>query len=119
MKTSNENVVLNKSFEFALQVIKANQYLREAKHEYVLSKQLLRSGTSIGANSEEAQEAESKADFIHKFSIANKECRETIYWIKLLIASGYLIEYEMKDEILQHAIVLKRLITSIIKSSKN
>lgn len=118
MKTSNENVVLNKSFEFALQIIKVNQFLRDTKQEYVLSKQLLRSGTSIGANSEEAQEAESKADFIHKFSIANKECRETIYWLRLMEASGYLSDYKNKDEIVQNALDLKRLITSIIKSTK-
>ena len=80
-----ENVLKNKSYAFALQVVKLCRKLQEEKKEYVLSKQLLRSGTAIGALTEEANQAESKADFIHKLSIANKEANETQYWIRLLI----------------------------------
>lgn len=83
-----------------------------------MSKQLLKSGTSVGANAEEAQEAESTADFIHKFSISNKECRETHYWLRLLDDSGYLEDFKRKDEALFRIIELKKMITSIIKSSK-
>ena len=74
-----------------------NQYLSHDKKEFVLSKQILRSGTSIGALVREAQNAESKADFIHKLAIAQKECDETIYWLELLIQSGYLTEQEQAN----------------------
>jgi four helix bundle protein len=81
---ASKNVILTKSFEFSLLIIELFKYLTEIKREFILSKQLLRSGTSIGANIEEAQEAQSRADFIHKLSISNKECRESFYWIRLL-----------------------------------
>jgi four helix bundle protein len=77
-----ENVILNKSFDFALQIIELYKQLVSGK-EFILSKQLLRSGTSIGANIEEATAAISKKDFIHKMSIASKEARETRYWLRL------------------------------------
>jgi four helix bundle protein len=80
-----ENVLLDKTFAFAIRVVKAYKYLVEEHHEYVMSKQLLRSGTSIGSNSEEAVGGQSKADFISKLSIAYKEARETKYWIRLLL----------------------------------
>ena len=107
------NVVRNKSFDFALRIVDLYKYLRYEKKEYVLSKQLLRSGTSIGANIEEAQAAQSKKDFISKMSIASKEARETLYWLKLLKYGGYLT----KDEILADSNELIRLLTSIVKSS--
>jgi len=85
-----ENIIADKTFKFALRIIDVYKELVNSKKEYVLSKQLLRAGTSIGANVNEAIEAQSKADFIHKLSIALKEARETEYWIKLLISSDYL-----------------------------
>lgn len=112
-----ENIVKNKSLEFALRIVKLYQYLSDAKKEYVLSKQLLRSGTAIGALVRESEHAESKADFIHKLSIALKEANESDYWIELLYRSGYLAESEYQslfsdlDEII-------RLLVSIIKTSK-
>ncbi len=79
-----ENAIRDKSFAFALRIVKLYQYLTEQKKEYVLSKQLLRSGTTIGALVREAQQAESKADFIHKLAIALKEANESDYWLDLL-----------------------------------
>lgn len=86
----NHNVIQEKSFAFALRIVNLYKYLREEKKEYVLSKQLLRSGTSIGANIEEAIGGQSGKDFISKLSIAYKEARETIYWLKLLQAASFL-----------------------------
>jgi four helix bundle protein len=79
-----ENVVKDKSFAFALRIVKLYQFLSEQKREFVLSKQLLRSGTAIGALVREAEQAESRADFVHKMSIALKEANESEYWIELL-----------------------------------
>ena len=87
-----QNPLKDKSFQFALKIIKLYTFLSEQKREYVMSKQLLRSGTSIGANIREAQNAQSKADFIHKLSISQKECDETLYWLELLHQSGFLEE---------------------------
>jgi len=86
-----------KSFAFAIRTVKAYKYLVEDKKECVLSKQFLRSGTSIGANAEEAVGGQSKADFISKISIAYKEARETKYWIRLLVATNYLDETQAKN----------------------
>ena len=83
-----KNVIRDKSFAFALRIIKMYQFLCDNKREFILSKQLLRSGTSIGAMVREAEHAESKADFIHKMAIAQKEANETDYWIELLFKSG-------------------------------
>lgn len=88
MKTDNQ--LLNKSFEFAIRIVNVCKYLQDNKKEYILSKQLLRSGTSIGANANEAQAAQSRKDFIAKLAIASKEARETKYWIDLLMTTGYL-----------------------------
>jgi four helix bundle protein len=110
-----ENIILDKSFAFALQVIELYKYLSTEKKEYVLSKQLLRSGTSIGANVNEAVEGQSRADFIHKMSIALKEARETMYWIKLLSASGYLL---VSPLIIHDINEIISIVTSIIKTSK-
>ena len=87
-----ENVVKNKSFTFALRIVKMYQFLCEQKKEFILSKQLLRSGTAIGALVREAEQAESPADFIHKMAIALKEANETEYWIELLFQSNYIDE---------------------------
>lgn len=85
-----ENIIKLKSFDFALRIVKVYQYLIAERKEFVLSKQLLRSGTSIGALVRESEHAESKADFIHKLSIALKEANETEYWIELLYKSNYI-----------------------------
>lgn len=87
-----DNIVVDKSFAFAIKVVKAYRYLTKEKSEYVLSKQLLRCGTSIGANVEEAVGGQSKADFMAKLTIAYKEARESSYWIRLLRETGYLSE---------------------------
>ena len=84
-----DNVIKTKSFNFALRIVKLFQFLNQEKKEFVLSKQLLRSGTSIDANIREAQNAESKANFIHKLSIAQKETDETLYWLELLKETTY------------------------------
>ncbi|MEO8771222.1 MAG: four helix bundle protein [Ferruginibacter sp.] len=112
-----ENIVKTKSFEFALRIVKLYQYLVSSKKEYVLSKQLLRSGTAIAALIREAEHAESKADFIHKLSISLKEANESEYWLELLYKSGYLNESEYNSIIRSSKEILK-LLTSIIKTSK-
>lgn len=84
-----DSLVKDKSFRFAVRIVRLYQYLTKEKKEFVLSKQLLRSGTSIGANVKEAIQAESKADFIHKLSIALKEASETEYWLELLQETSY------------------------------
>ena len=113
-----ENILLNKSFKFAIRVIRLYKYLCDDKKEYVLSKQLLRSGTSIGANINEAQEAQSKNDFISKLSISLKEARESKYWIELLKETNYLSEKEASN-ILEDLIEIIKLLTSIIKTTKD
>jgi four helix bundle protein len=112
-----ENVIKNKSLEFALRIVNLFQYLYDTKKEYVLSKQLLRSGTAIGALVRESEHAESKADFIHKLSIALKEANESDYWIELLYRSGYLAESEYQSYIGDLDEII-RLLVSIIKTSK-
>lgn len=113
-----ENVLKNKSFAFALRIVKLYQFLTESNKEYVLSKQLLLSGTAIGALVREAEHAESKADFIHKLSIALKEANETEYWIELLQQSGYLNDNDF-ESLFNEITELLRLLISIIKSSKS
>jgi four helix bundle protein len=112
-----ENVLLTKSYNFALRTIKLYQYLSDEKREFVLSKQILRSGTSIGANIEEANQAQSKADFIHKLSISNKEAFETHYWLRLLRDSDLLGE-KLADSLLNDCDELQKLLVSSIKTSK-
>lgn len=93
---SKRNVLKEKSFLYALRIIKVYKYLDEKKREFILSKQLLRSGTSVGANIREAQNAQSKRDFIHKLSISQKESDESQYWLELVFQSGYLAENEFQ-----------------------
>lgn len=104
---------------FAVRIVKLYQYLVENKKEFVLSKQLLRSGTSIGANIREAQNAQSKADFIYKLSISQKECDETMYWLELLQATEFLSEEEYKTVYIEAQELLKMLRSSIITTKKN
>lgn len=112
-----ENIIKNKSFGFAIRIVKLYQFLCEEKREFVLSKQLLRSGTSVGAMVREAEHAESKNDFKHKMSIAQKEINETIYWLELLKETDYLSK-EQFFSLNTDAIEIIKLITSIIKSTK-
>ena len=111
-----ENVIEEKSFAFAVRVVKLSKYLRETKKEYTLSKQLLRCGTSIGANIAEAQRGQSKADFIAKMSIALKEANETQYWLRLLFHTDYLTKEEFNSIHKDLAEVLS-VLTAICKTS--
>ena len=111
-----KNVVKEKSFDFAIRTVKLYKYLMEEKKEFVLSKQVLRSGTSIGANINEAQQAQSKKDFLMKMNIALKECTETKYWIDLLSATDY-INQEQKDSIMNICIEIEKMLTSIVKTT--
>ena len=110
MKTN--NIIQEKSFAFAIKIVKAYKFLISEKKEFVLSKQMLRSGTSIGANVEEAIGGQSKADFLSKLSIAYKEARETLYWIKLLKETEYLT-LEMADSLLNDTDEICRIIGKI------
>jgi four helix bundle protein len=112
-----KNIIKEKSFSFALEVIQIYKKLNSEKKEFVMSKQLLRSGTSIGANIREAEYAQSKADFINKLSIALKEANEADYWIELLHISGY-INLEDFQNTKQKISEQLRLLTSIINTSK-
>ena len=111
------NVVEEKSFQFAIRIVRLYQYLRSKKKEFVLSKQLLRSGTSIGANVAEAQQAQSRADFLSKINIALKEAAETEYWLRLLRATDYMAEKEFRS-IYDDCEQVKKLLVSIVKSTK-
>jgi four helix bundle protein len=111
-----KNVIKEKSFAFAIEIVSLYKILAKKK-EFVLSKQLLRSGTSIGANVRESEHAQSKADFIHKLSIALKEANETEYWIDLLFETKYLSQTEF-DIIKPKIVELLKLLTSIINTSK-
>ncbi|MCK9291231.1 MAG: four helix bundle protein [Bacteroidales bacterium] len=112
-----KNVVREKSFEFAIRIINLYKNLTQEKKEFVLSKQLLRSGTSVGANIEEAIGGISKADFRAKMSISYKEIRETIYWLRLLHATDYL-EEQVFEPMFAEADELGKLLYTIIDSSK-
>ena len=112
-----ENVVKNKSFDFAIRVVKLSQFLCDQQKEFVLSKQLLRSGTSVGAMVREAEHAETKKDFIHKMAIAQKEINETMYWLELLHQTKYL-NNEQFESVNNDALEIIKLITSIIKTAK-
>ena len=112
-----KNVVKQKSFAFAVRVVNCYKWLCEEKKEFVMSKQLLRSGTSVGAMIREAEHAETKKDFIHKMAIAQKEINETIYWLELLKETEYLVGDQFKY-LERDAIEIIKIITSILKSSK-
>ena len=110
-----DNIILEKTFDFALGIIKLYKKMMEQK-EYVLSKQILRSGTSIGANVEEATAAISKRDFAHKMSISSKEARETKYWLRL-IQHSQIVKVDVSD-MLNQIEELIRVLTSIVKTSQ-
>lgn len=112
-----ENVIKNKSFSFALKIVSLCKNLVETKKEFILSKQLLRSGTAIGALIRESEHAESKLDFIHKMSIAQKEANETDYWIELLFQSNYISKDEYSD-CMSSLESIRKIISAIIVTSK-
>lgn len=113
-----DNFIEVKSFDFAVRIVKLCKYLQKEKQEYILSKQLLRCGTSIGANIAEAQQAQSRPDFVAKLSISLKEAVETNYWLRLLNASDILSESEFSS-IYDDCREIERLLTSILKTAKS
>ncbi|MEM9832217.1 MAG: four helix bundle protein [Bacteroidota bacterium] len=112
-----KSIIQEKSFQFAIYVVRCCQNL-QSRNEFVLSKQLLRSGTSIGANAREASQASSKKDFIYKMSIALKEAVETQYWIELLKEADYLAEKEA-DSLHADCTELCKILSTIVKSAKS
>lgn len=112
-----ENVLIEKSIMFAARIMKLHQYLIKNKKETIISRQIVRSGTSIGANINEANYGQSKADFISKMHIALKETAETEYWVRLLFLSEY-IDLKMKDALLSDCIEIKRMLIASINTAK-
>lgn len=112
-----ENIVKTKSFLFSVRIVNLYKFLNQEKKEFVISKQLLRSGTSVGANVRESEHAESTSDFIHKLSIALKEANETEYWLDLLKETGYLNETEYVS-VQENIKEILKLLVSIIKTTK-
>jgi four helix bundle protein len=115
----NESIVKKKSFELAIQGVNFYKFLISEKKEFIMSKQFLRSVTSIGANVREAINAQSKADFIHKLSISQKECDETMYWLELLKETNYISSLEFSSLHEKSTEVLKIIRSIIITSKKN
>ncbi len=112
-------MIYTKSFDFSVRIVKLYKYLCSEKKEFLISKQLLQCGTSIGANVNEAIAAQSKADFASKMSIAAKEARETSYWIKLLVATDYLDQEAVHVQSLQNDIEeIIKILTSIVKTTQ-
>jgi four helix bundle protein len=113
-----DSIIKQKSFDFAIRIVKMYRFLQDDMKEYVMSKQVLRSGTSIGANVREALNAESTADFIHKLSIAQKETNETLYWVELLHATNY-FDKGIFESIHADTVEIYKIITSIIITTKS
>lgn len=113
-----EGVIKDKTYAFAIRIIKLSKFLIEEKKEYIISKQLLRSGTSIGALIREAEYAQSSADFIHKFHISLKEANETEYWLNLLKDTGY-IDSKMFDNIQTDIKEILKLLIASVKTAKS
>ena len=114
---NSKKLITERTFNFSLEIIELYKFLILNK-EYVLSKQILRSGTSIGANVEEAQAAQTKKDFIAKMAISSKESRETYYWFRLLKKSNYLNEFDKTEIIENEIIAIINIITKIVKTSQ-
>ena len=112
-----DNPIQNKSFHFAVRVVNLCRYLQTEQKEYILTKQLMKSGTSIGANVSESQQAQSRPDFVNKLNIALKEAYETNYWLRLLRETNFLTEEEFQS-IITDCQELERLLISIIKKAK-
>lgn len=113
-----ENAVKYKSEEFAVRIVHACRYLADEKKEYVISRQLLRSGTSIGANVSEAQYGSSRGDFVNKLYIALKETSETLYWLRLLFEGGYFTEREYSS-LYRDCEEIRRILSAITKTVRN
>ena len=113
-----ESILGVKSFDFALRVVKLYKFMAEEHREYVLSKQILRSGTSIGANVEESKHGQSRVDFVHKLSIAQKEASETNYWLRLLRDSDYL-SHKLANSLSIDFDQIQRLLAFSIKTAKS
>ena len=113
-----DNILIEKTIDFGARIVKLNRYLLETRQEAVLSKQILQSGTSIGANVNEAQYGNSKADFIAKLHIALKETAETEYWLRVLEKSDYLDE-NMASSMLSDCLEIKRILISSINTAKD
>ena len=111
------SILLEKSLKFASRIIKLNQYLNKQKHETIISKQIIRSGTFIGANANEAAYGNSKADFIAKMQIALKETAETEYWLRLLVMSEYITEAE-GDSLINDCLEIKRILVATLNTAK-
>ncbi len=116
MDIDKDNLIGNLSKQFALKIIRLYKYLQETKTEFVISKQVLRSGTSIGANVHEALRGQSKSDFAAKMNIALKEASETEYWLELLRDGGYVSKDDLK-EIMDDCIRINRILIAIVKTS--
>ena len=114
---SQDSIILTKSLKFAARIVKLYQYLSKEKHETVISKQIVRSGTSIGANANEAIYGVSKAEFVAKLQISLKETAETEYWLRLLLMSGYLAEAEGQS-LIQDCIEIKRILIASLKTAR-
>ena len=114
-----KNILKEKSFALALRIIKLYKFLIENKKEYILSKQILRSGTSVGAMIREAQNAESKMDFVHKLAIAQKECDEFLYWMELLVQSDYISKEAFESVSAEAEQVLKMIKSAILTTKRN
>ena len=114
---SQDSVILNKSLKFAARIVKLYQYLCKEKHETIISKQIIRSGTSIGANANEAIYGVSKAEFIAKLQISLKETAETEYWLRLLVMSEYLTEAEGQS-LIEDCLEIKRILISSLKTAR-
>ena len=112
-----DNIIEQKSFQFAIRVVNLYKYLNGVKKEFVLSKQLLRCGTSIGANVAESQQAQSRADFLSKLEISLKEATETKYWLRLLKETDYLKE-EQFSSIYADCVEIEKILVRIVKSTK-
>ena len=113
-----EDIIRDKSYQFALRIVKLSRHLADDRKEFVLSRQILRSGTSIGANVEESKQAQSKVDFVHKLSIANKEAFETNYWLRLLRDSE-LVNPKLADSLLIDCEELQKILVASIKTAKS
>lgn len=113
----NDKIYTQKMMAFSIRIVKLNKYLNEQYNERVLSKQILRSGTSIGANHREAIYAETDLDFIHKLAISQKECNETIYWLELLFATQY-IDKDQFESLRSDAEELMKMLTASILTVK-
>jgi len=113
-----ENILKDKSYKFALRIVKLRRHLNEEKREFILSKQILRSGTSIGANVAEGGQAQSKPDFIHKMSIAHKEAFETEYWLSLLRDGEFMTE-KQAESLISDCNELQKILTTSIKTAKS